>query len=653
MDSSGLPSLTRPAPSGSAGIARYPATAPAPAPAPASTSTTRAGPAAGAIGTQIPTSSLYAPVGAPHRPAAPAKPASSVSVTSAVPAPFTGAHGYYHSQVAPKPATPAAPKLSVVAAPPRPSAVVAPARAPVATPTSAPPAQQRPTVAPVTTRPAVQPATVTRAAPAPTAAPATRPPAAAQPPRQPAEWTIRVMTPERPLRVQISPSQSIGELKQRVAAQLGKPASAFDLVLHQAGPAAAPFRITSTVASAGLQHGSMVLARFGAVGQPPVDQALPESFAEAAKTSEEGQDGEMVLVDEPSDDSSAAEEPNMLKRCNHGPEMHCPNCTKSSKMVPKRRRCRLHPPWGSCIQCIEWRRDLMPKLHQQAKRKCKGIRMETMSAPVPADYARVPAGAAFQQGVQQYHMQRLGYMYGTENPDKTVTVEFIYEPPQDGSAEGVVLLPDPDQTNVDTLASMLGMKQIGWVFSHSQRAYPLSAAELLQAARFQDKHGKRFVTLTAPVMENGDIEIHAFQTSQQCVRLLRRGTLSDEPADETHLATTEPVIVELAETGRVEVEFFMSVIPLLAQATPARLNNRFPIENRPRQATLQTLKDHLLQQTGTPFIETLSDFHLLLFLSKQPQLDMLVIAQLCEAVKQHSVEGFEGNEILITSLAGL
>jgi len=139
-------------------------------------------------------------------------------------------------------------------------------------------------------------------------------------------------------------------------------------------------------------------------------------------------DKEMVLVDEPSDDSSAAGEDNMLKRCSHGPGVHCPNCTKGPKLVPKHRYCPLHPPSGSCIQCIEWRRSLMPKLHQQTKRKCKGVRMEVAPNPLPERYTRVPAGAAFQQGVYQLRnqMQRIGFCFGTENADKTVTIEFIY-----------------------------------------------------------------------------------------------------------------------------------------------------------------------------------------------------------------------------------
>jgi len=136
------------------------------------------------------------------------------------------------------------------------------------------------------------------------------------------------------------------------------------------------------------------------------------------------------------------------------------------------------------------------------------------------------------------------------------------------------------------------------------------------------------------------------------VRLLRRGTLAPEPADETHLGTTEPCIVELAETLRVENEFFMLVIPLLGQPTPALLNNRFPIENRPRRTTLQDLKAYLLEMTGTPFVEVLSDFHLLFFLSKLPGMDPDTMAAICEGVRRRQLEG-EGFEVLINGLAGL
>jgi nuclear protein localization family protein 4 len=53
-----------------------------------------------------------------------------------------------------------------------------------------------------------------------------------------------------------------------------------------------------------------------------------------------------------------------------------------------------------------------------------------------------------------------------------------------------------------------------------------------------------------------------------------------------------------------------------------------------------------------PYVERLSDFHLLLWLAKQPNLDPNDMALLCEAVRGHRPV-LEGYRVIIDSIAGI
>ena len=74
--------------------------------------------------------------------------------------------------------------------------------------------------------------------------------------------------------------------------------------------------------------------------------------------------------------------------------------------------------------------------------------------------------------------------------NKKVVVEAIYEPPQESdpeSAEGYVVLEDPNEDTVERVVGMLGLKRVGWIFGHLPRedGFQLSAAEIITAAEFQ------------------------------------------------------------------------------------------------------------------------------------------------------------------------
>ena len=79
------------------------------------------------------------------------------------------------------------------------------------------------------------------------------------------------------------------------------------------------------------------------------------------------------------------------------------------------------------------------------------------------------------------------------------------------------------------------------------------------------------------------------------------------------------------------------------------LSSTFPIENRITQVTMRALKNHLDRAKNLPFVKRISDFHLLLLLSRFLDINSDVPA-LAECVQTQSAVP-EGYQLLIESLA--
>jgi nuclear protein localization protein 4 homolog len=77
------------------------------------------------------------------------------------------------------------------------------------------------------------------------------------------------------------------------------------------------------------------------------------------------------------------------------------------------------------------------------------------------------------------------------------------------------------------------------------------------------------------------------------------------------------------------------------------------IERALHGAGTAELKAHLRKFANKPFVEAMADFHLLLYLAKQPNLDLTTdIAVLAEAVKEKSPVP-EGYKLIIDSIASI
>ncbi|KAK4433509.1 NPL4-like protein 2 [Sesamum alatum] len=273
------------------------------------------------------------------------------------------------------------------------------------------------------------------------------------------------------------------------------------------------------------------------------------------------------------------------------------------------------------------------------------------------------AANAFQHYVNEtlaFAVKRGGFMYGTVSEEGKVEVDFIYEPPQQGTEENLILLRDPDEEKlVEAIALGLGMRKVGFIFtqtiSQDKKDYTMSNAEILQAVELHAEGDlKEWVTAVVKleVNEDGGADVHfeAFQMSDMCVRLFKEGWFerdSQEEIDPKLSRMTKDVVVGGKDTREVDNDFFLVVVKIFDHQGP--LSSTFPIENRKSPVTMKALKNHLDRAKGLPFVKRISDFHLLLLLARFLDVNADVPALAGCVLTQATIP--EGYQLLIESLA--
>lgn len=187
------------------------------------------------------------------------------------------------------------------------------------------------------------------------------------------------------------------------------------------------------------------------------------------------------------------------------------------------------------------------------------------------------AANAFQLYVAEslaFAVKRAGFLYGRVDAEtKEVFVDFIYEPPQQGSEDVVLLMRDPDEeARVDTIAEGLGMRRVGLVFTQAvgRKAsetgeYTMSNREVVQAAQLQAEGGipewvTAIVKLEVGDDGTGDVHFEAFQMSEICVKLFKDGVLETEvqDSDDPRLSKMrKEVVAGGKDTMEVDNDFFL------------------------------------------------------------------------------------------------
>lgn len=188
-----------------------------------------------------------------------------------------------------------------------------------------------------------------------------------------------------------------------------------------------------------------------------------------------------------------------------------------------------------------------------------------------------------------FSVKRGGFMYGTVTEEGEVLVEFIYEPPQHGSEESLLLLRDTDEEKrVDTIALGLGMRRVGFIFtqtvSQNKRDYTLSTSDIRQAVSLHaESESLNWATaiVKLEVNEDGGADVHfeAFQLSDQCVKLWKEGWFVEDVTDlDPKLSRMSKDVVILGKDSRdVDNDFFLVLVKILDHQVPFDLHLSFAV----------------------------------------------------------------------------
>ena len=288
----------------------------------------------------------------------------------------------------------------------------------------------------------------------------------------------------------------------------------------------------------------------------------------------------------------------------------------------------------------------------------------------------------------QFQRSRYGFLYGTVEasdvpepkkdvygnilnedeciPKSKVKVEFIYEPPQEANPnlpEGFTIVDDPDEERVEEIAKLLGVQKVGWILGTPTRekGFTFTAAEIILAAEFQLEaadgiNPTSFVTVKVSEDEDGVRTFEAFQMSLQCMEMVAEGALEvgNDPKV-CHINETYTAIQESKASKTVENDFFLTLVPIVQHVSKTFVY-QFPKANREDLGQIQNadaMKKQLSKSgsQGWDFIDLLSDFHLLLYLTKFLNEDD--IPKICKSIVDREIPLPSGYKIIIASMAGM
>nr|XP_040240428.2 nuclear protein localization protein 4 homolog [Anopheles coluzzii] len=344
--------------------------------------------------------------------------------------------------------------------------------------------------------------------------------------------------------------------------------------------------------------------------------------------------------------------------------------------------CRDHPPWpkGICSKC----QPSAITLNRQPYRHVDNVMFENTGIVERfLNYWRTTGH------------QRIGFLFGKYeiHPDVPLgiraRVAAIYEPPQESNRDSIRLLDDPHDADVDELARQLGLQRVGWIFTdllsenlasgtvkhvRNIKTHFLTAQECILAGHLQNKYpnrckdssngyfGSKFVTVCVTGDEKKQVHMEGYAVSAQCMALVRDNCLiptKDAPelgyiressdkqyVPDVYYKEKDVYGNEVQRLGRpLPVEYLLVDVPASTPLVPLYTflerkdaKQYFPVENRMIDGHIQdfaALANYLAKSRSLPFLDAVSDFHLLFYLYRME--DMLPmksqLGPLLEAVR--------------------
>ena len=261
-------------------------------------------------------------------------------------------------------------------------------------------------------------------------------------------------------------------------------------------------------------------------------------------------------------------------------------------------------------------------------------------------------------------------------PKQSVRVEFVYEPCQIGTPSGFDLLDDEREQKAEAIASALGYRRVGFIFSHPRRKdYNFSAREIIQAGQQCLEAGEGafdspFVIVKVFPEEDGSVAFDAFQLTPQCLEMVAEDALLELPSNPGHSAVHETftAVVEAKKAEVIDNDFFIKRVPIVSHASALKGggDSTFPRYNRdnsevPSSFAFQSAMKSLGRNPSTKdLIARIANFHVLMFLAEH--FGISEMRDIAAHVKTFAVDGDadaaasafpEGYKLMILSLANL
>ncbi|KAJ3123451.1 nuclear protein localization protein 4 [Nowakowskiella sp. JEL0407] len=341
---------------------------------------------------------------------------------------------------------------------------------------------------------------------------------------------------------------------------------------------------------------------------------------------------------------------------------------------------KTHPsfPLGICTKC----QPSSISLQQQAFRMVDHVEFES------ADIIDKFIGAWRATG-----LQRFGYLVGRYEPYGEVplgvkaVVCAVWEPKQEGTVDGIQLISDDKEVELNAFLTMMGLVKIGMVYTdlvddgtstgkvvckRDADSYFLSSAECMFIAMKQQKYptpckysstgvfGSRFVTCVISGNAESNIDIEAYQISNVGEALIGDGIVE---------ATVEPSLLRVKESTKEQyvpevfykykneygimvqevakptfpVDYLLVTLSHGFPQTPKQTftsKESFPSANREILGEIQDmglLKSYLSRGN---IEDKLNDFHLLFYLKTLQILDEADLQKLVNHIKLQTPESF-------------
>lgn len=240
-----------------------------------------------------------------------------------------------------------------------------------------------------------------------------------------------------------------------------------------------------------------------------------------------------------------------------------PDCTHSSAV-----RCsKCMAAWRAAVDSVTKDPEAYSDLEEPAEPEARfGTRdlgyIEYKEALKPRVKAEDPdpnvkcsiAKDAFASFNKWYPSTQFAWLYGTHEDDGTTKVEYFYVPT------------DASEKAMEAVALGLQWRIVGCLIgcpAGREVEAPLTAEELLNAARWQIAHGKRFVTVRASRAVNGSVSLDCFHASAQLAKLVKRGNRIEGPEGSDRIKMRIPAVIQHQDVYEVPTVYFVVAHPIV------------------------------------------------------------------------------------------